>query len=80
MLWNERGEVTEGCTTNVAIRQGHAWITPPLACGVLEGVMREELLARGEITEGVITLEAFRRAPEIVLFNSVRGWMAARLD
>lgn len=79
ILCNERGEVTEGCITNVAIRRDGRWITPPVACGLLDGVMREELLARGELTESIITPDEFRRAPALAVFNSVRGWLTAHL-
>lgn len=80
ILWNERGEITESTICNVAVRRDGAWVTPPVACGLLAGVMREELLARGDLQEGVITRAEFQAAPEIALFNAVRGWMKARLD
>ena len=48
-------------------------------CGLLDGVMREELLERGEIKEGLITLDEVRRAPALALINSVRGWIPAQL-
>lgn len=80
ILWNERGEITEGCIANVAVRRDGRWITPPLSCGLLDGVMREELLAGGELTEGIITPDEFRRAPDIAVFNSVRGWIPTLRD
>lgn len=79
ILWNERGEITESTICNVAIRRNGAWVTPPVACGLLSGVMREELLARGELHEGVITRAEFEAAREIALFNAVRGWLPAEL-
>ena len=44
------------------------WRTPPVACGLLPGVMREALLARGSslgegaVTEGVVTLAELHEA------------------
>jgi para-aminobenzoate synthetase/4-amino-4-deoxychorismate lyase len=78
LLWNERGEITEGCITNLAIRRENRWVTPPLACGLLDGVMREELLARGVIVEGIVHRDEINDTTDIALFNSVRGWMQAR--
>lgn len=77
ILWNEQGEITESTICNVAVRRDGRWITPPVSCGLLAGVLREELLARGELQEGVITRAEFEAAPDIALFNAVRGWMKA---
>lgn len=79
VLWNNRGEITESCIANVAIQREGRWITPPVSCGLLDGILREELLARGEIEEGLVTVDEFRAAPACALLNSVRGWMPARL-
>lgn len=38
------------------------YITPKTECGLLEGVMRAELLEKGEIVEGVLKLEDVRNA------------------
>ena len=77
ILWNERGEITESTIANVAVRIDGRWITPAVACGLLPGVQRAELLARGEIHEGVISVEDLKKAKEIALFNALRGWMPA---
>jgi para-aminobenzoate synthetase/4-amino-4-deoxychorismate lyase len=50
-----------------------------VACGLLPGVFRAELLATGEVEEGVVTVEQLRRAPRLWLVNSVRGWMRGEL-
>jgi para-aminobenzoate synthetase/4-amino-4-deoxychorismate lyase len=72
LLHNERGELTESCRANVAARFGSRWVTPPVGCGLLAGTYRAELLARGELEEGILTAEDLDRADEIVLLNSVR--------
>ena len=52
---NERGEVCEGTITNVFRRPWAAGcVTPPLGCGLLPGVLRGELLARGACREAVL--------------------------
>ena len=45
--------------------------------GLEEGA---ELLARGEIQEGVVTIDELRAAERLWLINSVRGWRAASLS
>jgi para-aminobenzoate synthetase/4-amino-4-deoxychorismate lyase len=79
LLWNERGELTESCIANLALQRDGRWITPPVRCGLLDGVMREELLACGKIEEGLLTRDDLRHAPALALFNSVRGWIPAEL-
>jgi para-aminobenzoate synthetase/4-amino-4-deoxychorismate lyase len=72
ILLNERGEVTECATGNLGVRlDGQLW-TPPLACGLLPGVYRAELLATGGLRERVLTAADLRRADELYLINSVR--------
>lgn len=81
LLANERGELTEACIANLAIADATAkpWRTPPLACGLLSGVMRAELLAQGVLVEGVCTaaelrsIVASQRAPRRVLDDGAHG-------
>jgi para-aminobenzoate synthetase/4-amino-4-deoxychorismate lyase len=77
ILWNERGEVTEGCITNVVIRKEGKLITPPVPCGLLAGTFRAHLLKSGEIEEGVVTIADIRAAEEVFLVNAVRKWHKA---
>jgi para-aminobenzoate synthetase/4-amino-4-deoxychorismate lyase len=79
LFLNEWGKVTEGATTNVVAKLAGAFITPPLHCGLLPGVFREELLARGIIREQIITRKELECAEEIHLINSVRKWRQVRL-
>ena len=73
VLWNERGEITEGTIFNVAVERDGVWVTPPVSCGLLGGVLRGVLLERGELVEGMISVEELRAAKRFRLFNSVRG-------
>jgi para-aminobenzoate synthetase/4-amino-4-deoxychorismate lyase len=79
VLVNERGEITESTIANVAARLDGKWFTPPVACGLLPGVERAELLRAGRLRERVITREEFLRAEDIAIFNSVRDWMPCKL-
>ncbi|RWR32064.1 aminotransferase class IV [Sinirhodobacter populi] len=47
LLLNERGEVCDGSITTVFFDRGAGMRTPPLASGVLPGVLRSEMIARG---------------------------------
>jgi para-aminobenzoate synthetase/4-amino-4-deoxychorismate lyase len=79
ILWTAAGEVTEGTESNLVVRLGGEKVTPPIACGLLPGTMRAELLARGEIRERRVSIEELRGAGEVWLINSVRGWMTTVL-
>ena len=73
ILINERGEITETTITNIAVFRDGQWITPALSCGLLPGVLRAELLARGEIVEGIIHPEDLHSSDPIRCFNALRG-------
>lgn len=77
ILWNEKGEVTEGCIANVVIRKDGKLITPPVACGLLAGTFRDHLLKSGEIEEEIISVDMLKAADELFLINSVRKWTRA---
>lgn len=80
ILVNDRGQLTESTTANLVLRIDGECLTPPLSCGLLPGVMRAELLARGEVRERVLIPEDLRRAEEFWLVNSVTGRRRARLQ
>jgi para-aminobenzoate synthetase/4-amino-4-deoxychorismate lyase len=75
VFWNERGEVTESSIANIVVPIDGELFTPPIECGLLPGVFRNQLLAEGKIKERVITIEEFQDAPEFFLINSVRKWI-----
>lgn len=78
ILWNDRGEVTEGCIANVVAELNGQRCTPPVECGLLPGVCRESLLRKGWMTERVIRTEELTEASRLYLINSVRGIVPAR--
>ncbi|MBF5010925.1 chorismate-binding protein [Burkholderia pseudomultivorans] len=78
---NERGELTEGGRSNLFVKLDGQWVTPPLACGVLPGVMRGVLLddpAFGAI-ERVVTRDDLARSQALLLTNALRGALDAVL-
>ncbi|MBB3223925.1 chorismate-binding protein [Pseudoduganella umbonata] len=79
LFFNERGELTEGGRSNVFVRIGGGWLTPPLASGLLPGVMRAVVLEAWGATETVITRSTLAGAEEIVVCNALRGALRAEL-
>jgi para-aminobenzoate synthetase/4-amino-4-deoxychorismate lyase len=81
LFFNERGELTEGGRSNVFVKHEGRWYTPPLACGLLPGVMRGALLADPAwgATERVVTRAMLREAQEVVVCNALRGPLKATL-
>jgi len=79
LLVNERGEVTESTRANLVLRLEGQLVTPPLTSGLLPGVFRELLLARGVVRERVLFPADVLRAEKIWLVNSVRWWMACEV-
>jgi para-aminobenzoate synthetase / 4-amino-4-deoxychorismate lyase len=80
LLWNATGEITESTRANVVVDLDGVLLTPPLVCGLLPGVHRAELLARGTLREGVIRREDLHRASRVYLLNAVRGMWAVEYD
>jgi branched-subunit amino acid aminotransferase/4-amino-4-deoxychorismate lyase len=77
ILWNPAGEVTETTIANLVVEDiagGGRRVTPPVACGLLPGTLRAELLATGAVSEKRVTVERLRAAARFWLVNSVRGW------
>ncbi len=79
LLWNEQGQITEFTTGNVVVEiQGQKW-TPSLACGLLNGTYREQLVEEGILEEKILTIEEVLRATKVWLINSVRGFVPVRI-
>jgi len=73
MLVNEKGEITETPIMNIAVLREGRWVTPAVSCGLLPGVMREELLHRGEIVEGIVPAADLEPGTLVRCFNALRG-------
>ncbi|MFC3570051.1 aminotransferase class IV family protein [Paracoccus simplex] len=73
---NERGEVCDGTITTVFFDRGQGMRTPPLACGLLPGVLRAEMLAEGACREDMLPAGDL---PHVRLWvgNALRGLMPA---
>lgn len=81
ILINAQGEVCEGTITNVFLSLADGILaTPPLSCGLLAGVLREELLAAGRARERVLRPPDLANAKGVFVGNSLRGLVPATLD
>jgi para-aminobenzoate synthetase / 4-amino-4-deoxychorismate lyase len=81
LFFNERGELTEGGRSNVFVKLEDRWWTPPLASGVLPGVMRGVLLDDAALgaAEHVLTRDDVLNAQALLICNALRGAMQARI-
>ncbi|WP_269633565.1 chorismate-binding protein [Pelomonas sp. BJYL3] len=79
LLWNEDEELTECSFGNIALQIEGRWLTPRLAAGLLPGVLREAMLARGQLQEARLLKSDLARAQGLAFFNSLRGWCPAVL-
>lgn len=79
LLWNRHGELTECTFGNVAVRLDGVWVTPPLRCGLLDGIGRARYLREGRLVEAVVRVEDLPRASGLAFVNSLRGWNDAVL-
>ena len=78
VLMNDRGEVTEGTTSNVYVVERGRLSTPPIAAGILKGTTRTRILdlcSKNAIPAGERTLlpQDLLAAEEVFLSSSVRG-------
>ncbi len=71
------GFVTEGSFTTVFVERGGSLVTPPLARGVLPGVLREVLIDEGRAAEGDLRAEDL--ADGFFIGNMLRGLVSAKL-
>lgn len=73
IFFNEKGELTEGSRSNVVLELDGQLYTPPLSCGLLNGIYRQFLLDNGKCLEKVLTKTDLANASKIYCVNSVRG-------
>ncbi|MCZ0960884.1 aminotransferase class IV family protein [Paracoccus benzoatiresistens] len=78
ILLNERGEVCEGTITNLFLCRDGRLLTPPLACGLLPGVLRAALIEEGRALEAMLTPDDLMEGP-LLMGNALRGLIPARL-
>jgi len=75
---NERGELCEGTITNLFLDLGDGMRTPPVACGLLPGILRARLLDERQCREQVLVLDDLPRG-RLFVGNALRGLIEADL-
>jgi len=80
MFLNQHDELCEGSRSTVYLQQDGQWYTPPLACSVLPGIVRQRLLESGQVQERVLTRQALLSAQAWRVSNAVHGWVEAGFD
>jgi branched-subunit amino acid aminotransferase/4-amino-4-deoxychorismate lyase len=55
------------------LKKNGALYTPPVICGLLPGIFREDLLKKGQCVERILTLNDLLSADAVYCGNSVRG-------
>ena len=77
---NERGEITEGAISNIFIEKNNQLLTPPLHCGLLNGIHRQCILGeRPDAREEVLSLKDVQEADRVFICNAIRGWQQVTL-
>ena len=82
LFFDAAGRLIEGGRSNVFVRRAGRWFTPPLADGVLPGVMRAVLLddPAWAACERSLTREDVLRADALMVCNALRGPLAVSLS
>jgi len=75
---NRRGQVAEASRNSVFVEVGGRLITPPLASGILPGVLRRDLIDQGRALEGEVSIGLLTSRP-LWLGNSLHGLRAAQM-
>lgn len=81
LLLNENGQICEGAITSLFVRPDDGPLaTPPLESGLLAGVLRAELIAKGLAQEKTLWPIDLAGAAAIFVGNSLRGLIPATLS
>lgn len=78
LIKNEKGNIIESSNSNLFLRKGTSFITPPLSEGCLDGIMRMQVIAllkknQIHLTEKPVQLTDILEAEEVLLTNVVNG-------
>ncbi|WP_026616247.1 aminotransferase class IV family protein [Ensifer aridi] len=79
ILLNEKGEVCEGTITSIFLDDGSGTLkTPPISCGLLEGVLRTELICQRQARVQRLSATDLKGG-RLYVGNSLRGLIRAEL-
>ena len=80
IYYNSQGQLLESSIGNLVLQlDGHLY-TPPVELGLLNGIYRQHLLATGQATEKILSLDDLTSAEKIYACNAVRGLYELEID
>lgn len=77
LLVREDGQLTEGCWTSIFVERDGILLTPPVALGLLPGVLRASLITAGRAREAALTRDDLDAG--FWIGNALRGLMPAKV-
>jgi para-aminobenzoate synthetase/4-amino-4-deoxychorismate lyase len=80
LFFNERAELTEGARSNVFLLKNGAWFTPPVESGLLDGIMRQEILRTTPVRVQKLYADDLLTADAVYLSNVLRGLVRVSLS
>ncbi|UOO37431.1 aminotransferase class IV [Oscillospiraceae bacterium CM] len=75
LFFNTSQELSEGSVSNVFIVQNGKLMTPNVACGLLDGIVRRWVTENFEVSEDRLMIDTLMTAQEVFLTNSIMGVM-----
>lgn len=75
---NENGYVTETSCANIFIVKNSEIFTPKLEDGLLNGIIRAQIIKEFKVVEKSITLEELKKSDEVIITNSLMGAMSIK--
>lgn len=76
LFFNEKDELTEGARSNVVLQINGKLYTPPVCCGLLNGIYKQQMK---NVTEKILYKSDLLNAEKIFCVNSVRGMVEVEL-
>ncbi|GGA60326.1 aminodeoxychorismate synthase, component I [Salinicoccus roseus] len=85
LYYNEYQQLTEFNIGNLVVEEDGRFYTPPVTSGLLDGVMRQSLMADGRLEERGYPMETFLEKLEdgsikIYMINSLKEWVRINLN
>jgi len=72
---NDEEMICEGSISNIFFIRNNAIYTPSIKCGILDGIVRQWLINRYNVTEGQYSLKDLSSSDGIFITNSLMGVM-----
>jgi para-aminobenzoate synthetase/4-amino-4-deoxychorismate lyase len=79
LFFNEKNELTEGARTNVYLEKEGQLFTPAQECGLLNGIIRRELVSKGKARQRVLSKRDLIRADAVYISNAIIGLQKAKV-